>query len=414
MKKNLLFILLFLASFHLLYSQENIADNYINQIDGKLDKAKTAIDRDCLDAVKSKNAETWYLRAYIYSEISKSVVYTNLSNNPAEVSLEAIKKCKQLDIENKFYSECLNVLFEISTIFYDKGVNEYNLGVKNKNNSNFKEALKHFDLFFDAMETLGNDEKIIKHLLEYNNINPNSIVVYAGFASQSTGNISKAKELYLKLIDLTSDISTARKKGLALAYIYYSDLLIAEGNENEAIKIISRGIKLYPENQDLIVSNIDLFFKSDKVDELSDILEVAITNNPKDLQLLTVLAGTYNKISKQYTTRGYNETADKYRDKAIETYNQALKLNSNDKDLQFKLNYNCGLLYYNKGVKLYMMHDETNKDQWTNLFNSSLPYLLKAHNLDIKDTKLINILMKIYQCLNETDKAKEMEEKLYK
>ncbi len=412
---KLLTTTIFLLIITSVYTQEknNIADSYISQISGKLDLAKAAIDKDCVDPEKSKDSQTWYLKGYIYAEISKSEVYASLCSEPATESLKAIQKCKRLDTENKFYSECLNVLFELSTIFYDKGISAYNIGVKDKNTGKFSEALKYFDLFFDALETLGNDEKIIKHLLEYNDINPNSVIVYAGFASQSTGNIAKAKEYYLKLIDMESDVETARKKGLALAYIYYADLLLAEGKNNQAVEIVSRGIELYPNNQDLIISNINLFFQTDKIDELADILEIAVKNNPSELKLLSILAGTYNKISKQYVKRGYQETASKYRDKAIETYDKAIQLNPADKNIQFKLNYNCGLLSYNKGVKLYKMQDETNKEEWTSLFNSSLIYMLKAHDIKPEDKKIIKILQNIYQCLNQIDKAKEMEEKLY-
>ncbi len=415
MKKFIIFNILIFFVLQLSFSQSksNIADNYISQIAGKLDKAKEAIDKDCIDIKKKAEAETWYLKGYIYTEIAKTEVYKSLCNNPSFDALDAIKKCKQLDSENILYSECLNVLFDISTIFYDKGIKLYNSGINNKNIEHFKEALAEFQMFFETLETLGNDEKIIKHLLEFNDINSNSVIIYAGYSAQSIGDYNKAKEYYLKLIDLKSDISTARKKGLALAYIYYSDILIAEGKSSEAIIIVERGTELFLDNTDLIISCINLLFQENRTDELSDILELAIKNKPRDIKLLTVLAGTYNKISKQYIKRGYHETADKYRAKSIETYNKAIALNPSDNDLLFKINYNCGLLYYNRGVRLYIKHDESNTEEWTKLFNSSLPYLTKAHKYQTSNKKLINILMKIYQCLNETDKAKEMEEKLY-
>ena len=112
-----------------------------------------------------------------------------------------------------------------------------------------------------------------------------------------------------------------------------------------------------------------------------------------DIRLLTVLAGSYNKISKQYIKRGYHETADKYRAKSIDVYNKAIALNPEDKNLMYKLNYNCGLLYYNRGVRMYMKHDDSLTEEWTNLFNSSLPYLSKSLELQPANKKFEPIII---------------------
>jgi hypothetical protein len=97
------------------------AENYIKQIDGRLDKAKEAIDKECISPETSEKPITWYLKGYIYAEIAKSEVLRKLSANPAHESLQAIKQCKKLDVNNIFESDCINVLFEIATLFYDQG-----------------------------------------------------------------------------------------------------------------------------------------------------------------------------------------------------------------------------------------------------------------------------------------------------
>lgn len=413
MFKFIIFLLL-ISQTIAFYGQENLAENYIRQIEGKLNLAKANIDKEILDPVKSKDPQTWYLRAYIYTEISKSTVYNGLCSNPAEVALESINKCYENDGKTKFYSECVNVLFDVGTSFYDKAIKAYNTAVATKDTELFKTALVNFEFFFSSIAIMGEDVKMIGHLLEYNKINQNSIKVYAGYSAQSSGDFVKAKKYYNELIDMKSDITTARKKGLPLAYIYMVDLLKAENNLNEATLVVKRGIDLYPDNSDLVTTGVDLYFQTDKLDDLAGILEIAVTNNPSDIQFLSVLAGSYNKIYKLYVQRGYASTADDYRKKAIATYDKAIALNPSDKELQFKLYYNCGLLHYNPGVKLYITKDESKTEEWTALFKGSLKYLEKAHELDPSHKNLINILMKVYQSLNETDKAKALEELLYK
>ncbi|GAB4302916.1 MAG: hypothetical protein Kow0068_25430 [Marinilabiliales bacterium] len=397
-----------------IFSQENLGEQYIQQINGKLDLAKKQIDTDLSNPSKSGDPQTWYLAGYIYAEISKSEVYAALCDNPANTALKAIQKCIKLDTEGKYFSDCLNVLFQIGNVFYDKAIKAYNKGIKNNSVYDFQNALDNFKLLFETIETMGDDNNMINHLLKYNNINPLSLKIYAGYCAQKNGDIQLAKDYYNELIDMESPVSIAKTKGLPLAYIYMSDLYLAENNVNMAKQIADRGVHVFPENNDMLITAINLYFQSQDYDKLAEILEVAKVSDSEDIKLLVLMAGAYNKLYKSYNAKGYESTANAYLKKAIETYDRVIAIEKTDKELLFKVNYNCGLLYYNPGVKLYIKHDESNKEEWTDLFTKAEKYLSEAHRLKPEDTKLTNVLMKIYQCLNQTDKAKELEEELYK
>lgn len=387
---------------------------YIKQIEGKLDKAKISIDKSCADINGSKSAENWYLKGYVYVDLAKSEVYKKLAPNAAKDALKAIEKCKTLDIEKKFESDCINLLFDLSTMFYNQGINAYNSALKTNNAAEFSTALVNFDDFFETIQTLGNDQAIVNHLIELNNINKNSVIVYAGYSAQKSGDNEKAKNYYSQIVLLNETNDKAKQAGVPLGYIYYSDLLVSMGDTATAKKVIEKGAKLYPDNADVMMTAIDIYSKARKVSEMADFLQAAVQSNPSNAKMLVVLAGAFNTIAKDYLKKGYKATSLEYRDKALKTYEKALNLKPTDTQLLFNINYNMGILYYNPAVTAYKNRTETNTQEYEFLFKKAVPYLEAAHKYDALNRNVMNMLMKAYQTLNATSKAEAIEKELYK
>lgn len=389
-------------------------ENFIKQIEGKLDKAKLQVDKICSGINGSSSAENWFLKGYVYNELSKSEVFKKTAPEADIESLNAIDKCKKLDIENKFVSDCINVLFELSTNFYNKGITSYNSALKSGQQAEFQNGLKMFENFFHAINLLGNDQAIINHLIEINNINKNSVIVYTGYCAQKSGDTDKAKQYYSQLILLNEPAEKAKKSGSPLAYIYYSEALLHSGDSALAKKVIDKGAKIYIDDPDVIMTAVDINSKLNKVHELSEFLELAVNSNSGNAKLLVVLAGAYNNVSKSYAKSGYKSTSMEYRDKSIKTYEKALNLNPNDKQLLFNINYNLGIHYYNPAVQAYKIRNETNLTEHEHLFKKCIPYLESAHKINPSNKNVMTMLMKAYQSLNETAKAESIEKELYK
>ena len=186
-----IFILISQSAFAQTTTSGNKGENYIKQIEGKIDKAKISIDKSCADINGSKSAENWYLKGYVYVELAKSAVYKNSVPNAAKEALKAIVKCKDLDVERKFESDCINLLFDLSTMFYDNGINLYNTALKSNLVNDYSSALVSLEDFFEVINTLGNDQTVVNHLIEFNKINKNSVIVYTAYCAQKSGDIAK-------------------------------------------------------------------------------------------------------------------------------------------------------------------------------------------------------------------------------
>ncbi|HBS87673.1 MAG: hypothetical protein A2W91_15530 [Bacteroidetes bacterium GWF2_38_335] len=454
-----LFLVIFLQ-INFAQDHKTDAENYIKQIEGKLDKAKASIDAECAGPNGETDPQLWYLKGYIYAEIAKSKVYQGIATEPGVTSLQAIQKCYKLDTDRKYLSDCINVLFEIATMFYDEGIENYNRGLESGNKEFFNTALKGFEKYYQTIETLGEDAIMVLHLLKMNKINVNSIYVYTGYCSQQTENYDKAKEYYLKVIDFNSPVDTARKKALPLAYIYYCNLLEKQGNISEASRVIERGIQVLPENSDMLITALNLYKKAEKVDELTTILqraalvlpdnykvlvilgnnlletaemfvkrgymktaleynikaseafEKAISIDDSDIKLIFMNANALNEIAKTYFANGDEPNSSVYREKSIVYYQKVLAKNPSDKQFLFNTYNNMGAVYYKPGAEIYSGQDKSRIEEYIVLFKKALPYFEKAYSYDPSNKKIINTLRNLYLIFNETAKADEMKKKL--
>ncbi len=407
--KFIVFFIVFLLSFNL-FSQNKDA---LKLIEGRLTDAKVTVDKMCSNPQTANDAQSWYLKAYVYTEIAKSEVYGNLVQFPGKEALKAISKCKELDADKKYYSDIINICLDLGPTLYNKGIKNYNRALKTNSANDYQAALNYFTDFYKVMDVLGNDKKFIDQYIEYNNVKPNSVFLYCGYIEEKLSEFDKAKEFYNKLIDLKSDIAVAKEKGTPLAYLYLSNILIKQGNVNKATLISERGVELYPDNSDLIINLVNIYKKTDNVDALSELLEKSIKNNSNDVKLLFTLAKSYNSISKLFVKRGYESTAKMYKQKAIDTYKKAIDLHPKDKTMDFKLNYNLGVMLYNSGVRAYKKNYEDRKT-YVDLFTQAMPYMEKCHTYDKTNRRVMNMLMMIYQTLEMSDKQKQIENQLYK
>lgn len=390
-------------------------ENFIQQIQGKLDKAKEQVDKLCSDPATKQSGENWYLKAYVYNELAKSQVYKKLAPNAEFEAIEAVKKSKELDTKKKFESDRINLLFDLSTLFYNKAIILYNDGVKNKKEQNFKDALINFEKFLECLDILGSDQVIVNHLLNYNNVSLNDVYLYTGYCAQKLNQFDKAKSYYDKLVLLNTSNEYARQSGNPLAYIYYIDLLLANKDTFAARGVAEKALEVYPDNPDVVLAAIDLFSKMKKMTEMADLIEKIVQQNSNpDLKMIFVLGQAYNKISKEYAVKGYKSTSEQYKNKAITYFEKILQSNTNDKKLIFNTNYNLGVIYYNAGVNSFKKRNETNTTEYEFLFKKSIPYLEKAKELSPNNRNVLNMLLKAYTVLNDKTKAQAIEKELYK
>ena len=383
----------------------------LDLIEGDLMKARVRVDKLCSDPSTSSKASSWYLKGYVYTEISKSQVFSSQVSEPAKTALTAIKKAKELDKDKVFYSEILNVFFDLTPLLYNKAIVAYNQAVQTKNEEEakkyFENAAYYFDLFFDAFESLGTDKDFI--VSKYK-IKPNKAYYYYAYALYRLGKYDKAEQFFKKIVNPSNPTGVEKQNSSPLAYNYYSELLEKKGDVKGAIDIMIRANEIWPENKDILINTIALLNKYKKTDDLIKFMK-KLGDNISDPKLLSVIAQSYRGIARTMYDNGYVNSANEYTDKAAEYYKKALAAVHSDNN-KYRILYNIGVTYFNQGVKLYKNNYE-DREAFQAAFKKSIEYLEQARKLQPKNQRLLNMLMKAYQMTDQTEKAEEISKLLY-
>ncbi|MBN2667773.1 MAG: hypothetical protein JXR60_00975 [Bacteroidales bacterium] len=353
-------------------------DKNIELMKGKVEDAKIQVDQNILNQEKNTKAETWYLAAYVYTRMAKSEVYEHLEKFPGEKALSYIKESKKLDKTGVLYSEQINVLLDLGPAFYNKAITHYNKAVKDSIVEEFTLSLRYFEDYFDLLDLLKDEDKFVKQIIEYNGINHNDVYFYAGYSAQSIGEINKAIKYYSMLNDFNSDKTTAKAKSKDLAYLYLTKIYTNQGDYVNALKVVKRGVELYPDNEALVLQAITTYKNADKMDDMVAQMEQVVVENPQNEKLLFILASNYSKYGKAFEKNNYQSTADMYFEKSIKYYEQALKIDQLSDQTKYSINYNLGVLYYNRGVSEYKKADNANLELLQKYFSSAKPLLENA------------------------------------
>jgi len=179
-------------------------------------------------------------------------------------------------------------------------------------------------------------------------------------------------------------------------------ILVQKGKTDEAKAAITEARKLNPDDTSLILTEADLYFKMNDLVTYKRLINEALEKNPNDADLVYNL-GVISAQSKNLVD------AEKYYLRVIEInpkYTNAflnladLKLQS-DKQIVEEMNK---LGTSDKDNKRY---DVLKKNRET-LFKSALPFLEKAHELDVANDVVTDNLLSVYNFLEMTDKYKAL------
>jgi tetratricopeptide (TPR) repeat protein len=218
-------------------------------------------------------------------------------------------------------------------------------------------------------------------------------------ASEYAEDYETAKQVYDGLIMMKYNIDGAGPDLYKSMYKIYKK----EGNNEKASEYISNGRKAYPEDNSLLVLELEGFLQSGNNDEALANLNAGITNDPSNSVL--------------YFARGtvYENLKDK--EKAVADYKKAIELNPDYYDACFNLGayyFNSGADKINESNKLPL--NETKKyDAFKAAakkdFEDAVPYIESAHRINPGDGATGEMLINLYTQTGQYDKAKEIRAK---
>ena len=377
MKKSLLLVLLMVTIYSVFGQASNIVNAWGYMEDGALDKAKEAIDKAAVHEKTKEKTKTWLYRGDIYYRIfsSENPEYKALVDNPAQIAFESYKKTKELYPKDKRVdiTDIDQKLRIMQNIVLNRGVADYNEKKYEMAFSKFKTAAD-ISLYQGGMDSLA----------AYN----------CALASEKGGKVDRAVKWYRKCIELNYRAPDCCN------FIYY--VLYKDNREDEAIAQVKKCRTSYPNNYNLILTELNYLLKSGDYAAASKNLEKAIELDP------------FNKIL--YFSMGTAQENQGFNQEAIRYYTKAIDLDSN----YFDAYYNLGALYFNEAVEINNLGnnatDAEKADEYGNKaiakFKKAIPYLEKARSLKPKDKNTLNSLLALYARIGDDIKYQEIKELL--
>jgi tetratricopeptide (TPR) repeat protein len=268
-------------------------------------------------------------------------------------------------------------------------------------------------LFYAASYSVnGQDyDKALEYYTELKNLN------YSGESTNyyATNKATKVEENFgsKQLRDLSvnnakthekpRDENTPSKRGEI--YTNIALILVQQGKTNEAISAIQDARKVNPDDASLLLTEMDLYLKINDFDSYTKLVNEALAKNPNNADLvfnLGVISANANKI----------DEAKNYYLKAIEIkpdyFNAYLNLSElmlrGDEKFVDEMNKLTTSEKDNKRYAVLKAEREKN-------FNSVLPYLEKAVELDPASEPAKKTLLSVYNALELTDKYKALKAK---
>jgi Flp pilus assembly protein TadD, contains TPR repeats len=336
-----------------------------------LNIAKEALEK-AIEHEKTMNlAETWTYYALVNADLAL-LDSTEASEQYIQKAVEAREKAISLDTE-KENAQNLNILGSILAQY------ELNKGAKLWDSQDFQGAYTAFD---KGLTYLPGDT---------------TLLYYSGMAAVNAQDYDKALAKYVELVPIDS-FSNNRQIILDVSRLY-----LMQGDTANAIKYAEIGTQKYPGDAELATQHIELNLMAGNDEQTIKAINDQVSKDPD------------NKNLHYYLGIAYSETGDT--EKAEASYRKALEIDPNYLDA----NINLGGLILNKGIDHFNKTNNANLQQAEydaeikkayDIFDTALPYLQKAVEIDGKSQVALTNLKRYYEIKEDQAKIDELQARL--
>ncbi|MBN2745866.1 MAG: tetratricopeptide repeat protein [Bacteroidales bacterium] len=347
---------------------------------------------------KLEDGEKWSYSFELVIYFSKGLVdswdypnealYRSLDDGKTlDVAYEAYQKSLAIDPEYKnFNISPMNAMMGLEAVagsYFNAGVSAYTA-------ENYKESMYNL-------------ERAVKVYDDLQKPNP-ELVYYTGVACLQTGDTAKAIDYYNRAIKMSYKDK--------LLYYNLVNIYLAQNNTEAAKKIIKIGREYHPADQDLLITEANIYLKTGEAGEAEAILLEAVKNDPTNANLYYVIGANYDNILNDTTSS--TEAKDHAFEQAQVAYKKALELQPD----YFDANFNIGVLLNNKAAEIFEYINNlsidaeaeynTGKEKATGYLKQAQPYLEKAYQINPKDRDTLILLKQVYLKTNNTEKFQEV------
>lgn len=341
-------------------------------------KARDAINEAVEHEKTMANAKTWNYKGMIELAILGSEAHQDLASEAMKSATAAFKKSIELDKKNRFKDDNVQNLRVLVNSVYTSGSDFYNA-------KDYKSAYGEFSKILEIRDIIDANTKKSEPM-------DTASLQAAAICAQNAQLNDEALVLYQKMYDadikedyVLKGLSTLHKKA---------------GNDAKAKAIREEARALFPDNQGLIIDEINEMLTAGENEAAMKLLEEAIANEPEKAELHFAL-GSAKDTQKDY-------------EGAQAAYEKAAELNPE----YFDAYYNLGAIYYNQAAEITKKMNELGLDEQTEydklqvesveLFKEALPFFEKGHGINATDRNTIIALKEIYAKIGDFEKSKAM------
>lgn len=180
---------------------------------------------------------------------------------------------------------------------------------------------------------------------------------------------------------------TESKTGDIIKNVAY--ILKKQGKTEEAIKAVEEARKLYPKDINLILTQADIYFQLKNMEKYSELMELAIKEDPTNPQLFFNLGViSFNDGKVEEAKKNYEKAIELKEDYGDAYLNLAVVIMNQEKAIVDEMN---------KNLSDFDKYDELLEKQ-RGVHREALPYLEKADKYS-RSINTVQFLMNIYQTL---------------
>lgn len=324
--------------------------------------------------------------------------------NPASKAADYYLKAYEIAEKNGDKSKVLSALFKLQGNLSNAGIFAIQDKEYAKSYANFSKSVTvhNFLLANDAESSLTLEDKI------------NDEKYYAAISALLTEQYDAALPMYESL-KMDKYDEPGVYDGL---YKIYS----AKGDKEKAVQYLNEGRVAFPNDSQLLFTEINYYLGEKKLDVLIEKIQLAIEREPDNVSLYATLGNVYDNLYQKESGEGNEEKAAEYFDKAKNAYESALEKKP---DFTSAI-YAIGALYFNRGAsmtqELVRLNDDFSKEgqkkyevlktQVDGEFEAALPYFMQAEQVDPNDLNTLIALKEIYARKSEFEISKEFKTRI--
>jgi len=354
------------------HATQDLANNELDKAIESLKEAAANIEAATTHEKTMGNTKTWRYRGNIYSIIAGIESMNAEYPDAVLIAMDSYLKANELDAKGRYKDEVNQSL---------KGLHdaEFNNGNTAFGEEKFAEAISHYRKSIDIFEAL--------ELVD-------SVAYYNGALAADNGDlIDDAVEFYL---------GSARIDYQA-KYCYNRAIVHLKNQEKyeEAIIVAKEAREIYPEDKDLIISQLNVYLVADMYIEAEKDMENAAAEKPEDPTMWFALGVVKDNLNKS--------------DEAESAY-----LTSLEKDPEyFNSNMNLAILYFSRASKMIEEANEIPAKEFDKYnaavelakkeLSKAIPYFEKAYEINPNKDILMD-LKEAYGQLGDTENYKRVKE----